>query len=332
MSYFDKQAYELIIIGAGPAGLGAALYAAREGMDVLVIEKGAVGGMAALTDRIENYPGFDEGISGLDLADHLQAHATRFGAEIKGATVTGLTETATGLTVRTDQGDLETESVLVATGSTYKHLGVRGEAEMVGRGVHFCATCDAPLYRGREVLVVGGGNSAMQESLFIAKFAKHVTLLVRGPELKGTQVLKEQLEALRNVTFRFDTKVAEIRNDGAKVTGVHVLTEGDELDMRADAVFVFIGLRANTEPFQGTIHLDERQFVLTKDDFSTNVPGVFAAGDVRSGATWQIASAVGEGVTATLGIRAYLDTKHHHQKTGGPAARRRVTKVKVSKA
>jgi thioredoxin reductase (NADPH) len=334
MGYFDKPAYQLAIIGAGPAGLAAALYAAREGIEVIVLERAAVGGMAALTDRVENYPGFDQGIAGIELAVHLEAHATGFGAEIKGASVTGIKEASQGLVVHTDQGDISAESVLVTTGSSYKHLGVRGESDFTGRGVHYCATCDAPLYRGRDVLVVGGGNSAMQESRFIAKFAKHVTLLVRGPELKGTQVLKDQLKALRNVSFRFNTKVTEIRGGERGVTGVAVLAEGEELDMRTDAVFVFIGLRANTQAFEGTIKLDDRHFILTKDDYSTNIPGVYAAGDVRSGATWQIASAVGEGVTAAIGIRSYLDNRQHLQRKTSPKpkARPRQTKVKVTKA
>jgi thioredoxin reductase (NADPH) len=314
MATFAKKHYELVIIGAGPSGLAAALYASREGISTLVIEKAVVGGLAAITDRIDNYPGFDQGVAGLELADHLAAHATRFGAEIQSLIdVTALKRTDGNLTVQTSSGPVTADAVLVATGSTYRHLDVPGEADFIGRGVHFCATCDAPLYRGKDIIVVGGGNSAMQETLFIAKFASHVTMLVRGPELDGTEVIREQLEALKNVSYHFNTEVKQLRNDDRRVTGVEVIdtSTGEELHLRTDGVFVFIGLLANTEPFKGTLNLDESSFIVTKPDFSTNIPGVYAAGDVRSGSTWQIASAIGEGVSATLSVRAYLDAKHH---------------------
>ncbi len=309
----NERIHSLIIIGAGPAGLAAALYAAREGMKPLVLDKGVVGGMAALTEKVDNYPGFDQGIGGLELSDHLLAHATRFGAKVEtGLGVTSLGLTAGNVIVRTDQSDLQAESVIVATGSTYKYLGIPGESEMVGRGVHFCATCDAPLYRGKLVTVVGGGNSAVQETLFIARFASHVTMLVRSTSLSATQALVEQLEMLPNVTIQYETQVHEIRNDGTKVTGVRTVDQaGIESDHRTDAIFVFIGLDANTKPFADSLELDDRGFVITRSDFATNLPGVFAAGDVRSGSTWQIASAIGEGVSAALSVRAYLDIKHH---------------------
>jgi len=334
MPTFAHTKYELVIIGAGPTGLGAAVYATREGMSTLVLDKGVVGGLAAITDRIDNYPGFDQGISGLDLSEHLESHARRFGAEIHtGVEVQGLTKSGHTVNIQTSAGAIQAEAVLVATGSTYKHLGVPGEQEHIGRGVHFCATCDAPLYRGRDVTVVGGGNSAIQESLFIAKFAKHVTLLVRGPELRGTEILREQLQALSNVLFRYNTVVESLRGDGARITGLHVrdTAAGNEHDLRTDAVFVFIGLLANTQPFAGTIDLDSSGFVVTKSNFATSLPGVYAAGDVRSGSTWQIASAVGEGVSATLAIRAYLDRLHHDVHTAKAMARRRA-KASVSRS
>jgi thioredoxin reductase (NADPH) len=333
MGAFSKDKYELVIVGAGPTGLAAALYAAREGMSTLVLEKAVIGGMAAITDLVDNYPGFDQGVGGLELAEHLHNHATRFGAEVKtGVDVTCLHEADGNVTVLTSAGNVTAEAVLVATGSSYKHLDAPGEAEYIGRGVHFCATCDAPLYRGRDVTVVGGGNSAIQESLFIARFAKHVTLLVRGPALKGTEVIREQLTALRNVSFRYNTVVKEIRGNDSKVTGLRVkdTVKGDQLDLRTDGIFVFIGLLANTDAFKGTLELDERNFIITKDDYSTRVPGVYAAGDVRSGSTWQIASAAGEGVTAALEIRKYLDTKHHIEHKTKTVARQRATEPKAA--
>jgi thioredoxin reductase (NADPH) len=314
MQNAHENQFDLVIIGAGPAGLAAAVYASREGMKTVVLDKGVAGGLAAITDNIDNYPGFNRGVGGLELADRLLAHATRFGAEVRtGVEVTGLNRDGEKVVVHTAGDPLYSDAALVATGSTYKFLGIPGEKEMIGRGVHFCATCDAPLYRGKDIIVVGGGNSAIQESLFIAKFADHVTLIVRGPELGGTQILQEQLKALPNVSFRFDTVVKAIRNDGTKVTGVEAKHKpsDDTLHIRTDGIFVFIGLTANTRPFANSLDLDMRNFITTHPDFSTSLEGVYAAGDVRSGSTWQIASAIGEGVAATLEIRKHLDKLKH---------------------
>jgi thioredoxin reductase (NADPH) len=327
--------YELVIIGGGPAGLAAALYSAREGVKTLVLERGAIGGMAAITYKIDNYAGFHEGITGLELADRLEAHAKRFGAEIHpGVEVNRLATKPGEITVATTAGPIRAESVLITTGSAYRSLGIAGEKDYIGRGVHYCATCDAPLYRGKEVVVVGGGNSAAQESLFIARFASHVTLLVRGKKLDATKVVEDELKALKNVSFRFDTRVEEIRGDGSRVTGVRVLDlKSDKtVDLRADAVFVFIGLKANTAPFANSIELDEDKFIVTDADFATSKTGIYAAGDVRSGSTWQIASAVGEGVTAALAIRSYLGRLHHRKlsaKTKSAATKKAASKTKA---
>ena len=309
--------YDLVIVGAGPSGLGAALYASREGLKTAVLERYVVGGMAAITDTIDNYPGFENGVGGLELADHLFYHAKRFGAEVmSGVEVIGLKRSNNLITVKTLNGKLIAGAVLIAAGSAYKKLDVPGEAEYIGRGIHFCATCDAPLYKGREIIVVGGGNSAIQESLFIAKFASKVTIVVRGPKLDGTQVLIEQLAALKNVQTRFNLEVTAITDHDGRVTGVQAqqTPNSEAITLTADGIFVFTGLLPNTQAFVGSIELDRSNFIRTKPDFSTNMPGVFAAGDVRSGSTWQIASAVGEGVSASLSIRAYLDELRHQQR------------------
>ena len=307
--------YDVVIIGAGPSGLAAALYASREGLTTVVLERAVVGGMAAITETIDNYPGFENGVGGLELADHLFYHAKRFGAQVKsGVEVTNIKRMRDELTVKTTTGKLTAAAVLVATGSAYKKLGVPNEEEFIGRGVHFCATCDAPLYKGKHIIVVGGGNSAIQEALFIAKFASHVTMVVRGPKLGGTQILREQLEALANVAYEFNIAVSTITTANDHVSGITATRSGEDLALQSDAVFVFIGLLANTQAFTETLELDTQNFVVTKPDYSTNVPGVFAAGDVRSGSTWQIASAIGEGVSATLSIRAYLDELRHKQR------------------
>lgn len=311
--------HQLIIIGAGPAGLAAAVYAAREQLHPLVLDRGVVGGMAAITATIDNYPGFDNGIGGLEFADHFEAHAKRFGAQIRtGVEVTGLKRTATGLQLATTGGPLDAEAVLITTGSTYKQLGVPGEPALIGRGVHFCATCDAPLYKGKNLIVAGGGNSAMQETLFIAKFAAHVTILVRTPDLDGTPLLRDEILELPNVTVHYNTEVTSVNEFSSRFAGVTArdTNSGDTRDFVADGLFVFVGLLANTQAFNGALELDHHNFIATKPDFSTNLPGVFAAGDVRSGSTWQIASAAGEGVTAALHIRDYLAHLHHSRPAG----------------
>ncbi len=312
MARSDSSApIDLAIVGAGPAGLAAAVYSTREDIKTTLFEKGVVGGLAAITDIIDNYPGFDKGVGGLELADHLFAHAKRYGAEVRsGVAVTGLSRQSDLLHLKlSGSQELVAHSVLIATGSTYRHLGVPGEDALVGRGVHFCATCDGPIYRDKELVVVGGGNSAMQETLFLTKFASHITLLVRGPELKGSAILRHQVQQLPNVTFVYETAITQLeRNDQNRLT---VRAEqGPTKTMvtyQADGLFVFIGLLPNTQAFKGVIDLDERGFVITGTNFATSLPGVYAAGDVRSGSTWQIASAIGEGVSAALAIRAYLD-------------------------
>ncbi|HSX00766.1 MAG TPA: FAD-dependent oxidoreductase, partial [Candidatus Saccharimonas sp.] len=301
------QPLDLVIIGAGPAGLAAAVYATREGLRVAVLERAVVGGLAAITATIDNYPGFDQGVGGLELADHLAAHAHRFGADLRtGIEVTKLEAGDGGVQLTTNQGPLHTRSALVATGSSYRRLDVPGEDRLVGRGVHYCATCDGPLYRGKELVVVGGGNSAMQEGLFLARFASHLTILVRSHSLGGTTILRNQLAALPNVSVVYDTPVTSLSKTGGRVQVNHLGPAGKAGHLTTDGVFVFVGQQANTKAFASTLKLDPQGYIITTPDFRTNLPGVYAAGDVRSGSTWQIASAVGDGVTAALAIRAAL--------------------------
>lgn len=317
MSTVLTTTYDVVIIGAGPSGLAAALYAAREGLSTLVLERAVVGGMAAITDTIDNYPGFENGVGGLELADHLFYHAKRFGAEVNsGVEAISIKRSKDQLIIKTTTGKLTAGAVLVATGSAYRKLGVPNEEEFIGRGVHFCATCDAPLYKGKQIIVVGGGNSAIQEALFIAKFAAQIIMVVRGEKLGGTKILREQLAALPNVGYEFNVDVTSIAVTNDRVVGIKGThrSSDDRVELQADAVFVFIGLLANTQAFVGSIELDDQDFVITAANYATNMPGVFAAGDVRSGSTWQIASAIGEGVSATLSIRAYLDNLRHRQR------------------
>lgn len=303
--------YDVVIVGSGPAGLTAALYTAREGLQTLVIEKGGVGGQAGMTERIDNFPGFPEGISGAEFADRLAAQAVRFGVEIlKAQQVVGLHHEAESCYVHTADGkDIGARAVLIATGATYARLGVPGEDELIGAGVHYCATCDGPFYRDRPVAVVGGGNSAAEESLFLTRFASHVTLLVRGDRLKASRLIADKVVQSPRIEVRYHTQVQALHGDG-KLREVMVrdrLTGGTE-QIHPAGLFVFIGQAPNSQWLPDAVEKDEQGFIVTRANLETSLRGVFAAGDVRKGSTKQAASAAGEGATAALMIREYLKT------------------------
>lgn len=308
MAETDTQKHDLIVVGAGPAALSAAIYTTREDIDTLLFERGAIGGLAAVTDQIDNYPGFPEGVSGIQLADDLRAQAERFGAKIELGEVTAITDEGEYKRLSTTSGDMLARSVLIATGSDYKKLGIPGEKEYYARGVHYCATCDGAFYREKRLVVVGGGNSAVQEAIFLTRFATHIDLLVRS-ELRASDVLIRELEKYADkITVHLGTSTDEIlANEQGLVNKVVGTKDGESVEFETDGVFVFIGLVPNSQFVQGTVDLDEVGFVKTNEDLHTSMSGVFAAGDIRSGATMQVASAVGEGATAALKIREYLD-------------------------
>jgi len=304
----DQHVHDLAIIGAGPAALSAAVYTTREDIDTVLIEKGAIGGLAAVTDWIDNYPGFRKGISGMDLAEELEAQAERFGAKIEYGEVTDITEQGGLRKLATSNGDVLAKAVLIATGTDYKKLGIPGEAEYYGRGVHYCATCDGAFYRDKRLVVVGGGNSGVQEALFLTRFATHIDLLVRTT-VKASEVLQHELDKMTDkITVHLNTTTDQIvGGDDKKVHTVVGTKDGTKVEFETDGVFVFIGLKPNTQFLQGgAINLDAQGFVATNATLETNMSGVFCAGDVRAGATMQIATAVGEGATAALQIRHYL--------------------------
>ena len=308
----DTTLHDIIMIGAGPSALAAAVYTTREDLDTVLLEKGVVGGLAATTDWVDNYPGFADGIEGLKLAEQLEAQAKRFGADIRYGEVVSIVDKGDYKEIVTMMdGVLKARAVLIATGSDYKKLGIPGEAEYYGRGVHYCATCDGAFYREKKLAVVGGGNSAVQEALFLTKFATHIDLLVRS-ELRASDVLQHELDdAVKagKITVHLATTTDEIvSTDGKTVSGVKVTHDGEQSTLAVDGVFVFIGLLPNTGFLKSSaIELDEIGMVKTDIGLQTTMPGVFASGDVRSGATAQIASAVGEGATAALRMREYLD-------------------------
>ncbi len=308
----DTTIHDVIMIGAGPSALCAAVYTTREDIDTVLLEKGVVGGLAAITDWVDNYPGFSKGIEGMKLAEELEAQAKRFGADIRYSEVTTIVDKGDYKEVETVlDGTLKAKTVLIATGSDYKKIGVPGEAEFYGRGVHYCATCDGAFYRDKKLAIVGGGNSAVQEALFLTRFTTHIDLLVRT-SIRASDILVHELDkAVKEgkITVHLNTTTDEIiSSDGKNVDRVKATKDGVATEFEIDGVFVFVGLKPNTEFLAGTsIELDKVGLVVTDRNLQTNIPGVFASGDVRSGATAQIASAVGEGATAALKIREYIE-------------------------
>jgi thioredoxin reductase (NADPH) len=295
----SRSAYDLIVIGGGPTGLTAALYGAREGMDVLVIDRSALGGQVGVTERLDNFPGFPEGISGSDFAERLIQQAKRFGVETLSATeVKSIMREDNAVCVTVASGhEYGARAVLIATGSTYRLLGVPGEDELFGAGIHFCATCDGPFYRGGHVAVIGGGNSAGEEGLFLTRFADKVTMLVRGSELKASKIVADNVLAHPKIDVRFNTQVQRF-NGEHRMSSIDIKNaSGESETITPDGAFIFIGLSPNSGWLPETIKRDDYGFVLTDKTLETSIPGVFAAGDVRAGSTKQAASAAGEGAT-----------------------------------
>lgn len=304
-----NKIHDLVIIGAGPSALTAAVYSAREDIETILFEKSAVGGMAAITDKIDNYPGFPDGVAGYDIADKMQKQAERFGAKIEFGEVTAIRNNGKTKTIITDNTELEAKAILIATGSSFCKIGVPGEAEYYGRGVHYCATCDGAFYKNKRAVVVGGGNSAVQEAMFLTKFANHIDL-ISIHELTASEVLQKELKryiADGRISVHTGAATNKIIADNDRVIGVEAIKDGKKITIKTDGVFIFIGLKPNTQFLEGCgINLDERGFIVTDCHLQTNIPGIFASGDVRSGATMQVASAVGEGATASISIREYL--------------------------
>jgi thioredoxin reductase (NADPH) len=301
---------EVIMIGAGPSSLAAAVYTTREDIDTTLYEKSAVGGLAAITDIIDNYPGFPEGVEGLTLASQLEKQAERFGAHIEYGDVTSLRDEGDYKVAVVDGVDVKAKVVLIATGSDWKKIGVPGEKEFFGRGVHYCATCDGAFYRDKKLVVIGGGNSGFQEALFLTRYASHIDLLVRST-VSASDILQHDMQKCVDdgkVTIHLQTVTEEIVATDGRVSAVNAIKAGEPVTFVTDGVFVFVGLLPNTQFLEGSgIELDDRGLIKTNEHLQTNMKGVFASGDVRSGATMQIASAVGEGASAALAIREYLE-------------------------
>lgn len=320
----NHDEYDVIIIGGGPAGLTAAMYATREGLSTLVIEKAALGGQVAITQQLDNFPGFADGISGADFAQHLVDHAARFGAELLTAQAVGdIWRDETGLIqVETHSGQVyRTQAALIATGSQYRKLNIPGEADLIGKQIHFCATCDGAFYRDKDVLVVGGGNSGFEEGLFLNNFAKSVTIVEFLPEVKASKILQDKVAAQADMRVITNHAVKRFRLDSrGKLDAVMVEDRATGMmhEWQHDGVFVFIGLSPNTAFLPESIQRNEWGFIVTDEQLQTSIPGVFAAGDVRQGSTKQAVSAAGEGSTAALMMRQHIAERQSH--TAEPSA------------
>ena len=304
----------LAIIGAGPSALAAAIYTTREDIPTVLYEKGVVGGLAAITDKVENYPGFPSGVEGMMLANQFQSQAERFGADIEFGEVSSVKKLNNAIEIIVDNKPILADAVLIATGSSYKKTGMPGEDDFYGKGVHYCATCDGAFYRDKKIAVIGGGNSAIQEAIFLTRFASHIDLLVRS-KIRASDVLQKELKKYIDegkITVHLKTTPQKILSLEGKINGIEINQEDDIKQLEVEGVFVFIGLSPNTGFLQGSgIELDEQGLIKTNSRLETNIPGIFASGDVRSGSTMQIASAVGEGASAALSIREYLESQKH---------------------
>ncbi len=299
--------YDMVIVGGGPGGYTAAMYAARAGLDAVVLEKLSAGGQMALTHQIDNYPGFPEGIDGFTLGEQMQSGAERFGAKTELVEVLSLDLNAQPKVVQTSEGTFYGKTVLLATGASPRTLGVPGERELIGRGVNYCAACDGMFYRGKTVVIVGGGNTAAAEAMVLSRIAKKVILVHRRDTLRATKIYHEPLMKAENLEFCWNSVVTELLSDG-KVTGVKLknVQTGQETVVPCDGVFVSVGRKPATELVQGQLNLDGSGYVVADESTRTSIPGVFAVGDVRTKALRQVVTAVADGAVAVHYAEEYL--------------------------
>lgn len=302
-----ERIYDMIVIGGGPAGYTAALYAARAGLDTVVLEKLSAGGQMALTSQIDNYPGFEEGIDGFELGEKMQAGAERFGARIELAEVLSVDFTNDIKKLETDSGDFYGKTVVISTGANPRELGVEKEQSLVGRGVNYCAACDGMFYKGKKVAVVGGGNSAVADAMILSRLAEKVTIVHRRDTLRATKVYHDALEKAGNVEFTWDSVVTELLYE-EKLTGLNLknVKTGEESVLECDGVFVSVGRAPVTELFKDVLELDKGGYIVADESTKTSVPGVFAAGDVRTKALRQVVTAVADGAMAAHYAEEYL--------------------------
>ncbi len=303
----NNHVYDMVIVGGGPGGYTAALYAVRAGLDTVLLEKFSAGGQMALTDQIDNYPGFENGIDGFTLAEKMKQGAERFGAKTRYAEVKKVDLNAYPKVVETSEGTFYGRTVVFSTGANPRELGLPEEKELVGRGVAYCASCDGMFYRGKTVVVVGGGNTAAEDALLLSRLVKKVILVHRRDTLRATKVYHEPLMQAENVEFRWNSVVTELLHED-KITGVKLkdVQTGEETVVECDGVFVSIGRKPATELVKDQLTLDQGGYVVADESTRTNIPGVFAVGDVRTKALRQVVTAVADGAVAVYYAEEYL--------------------------
>ena len=305
------ELYDVLILGGGPAGLTAGIYASRALLKTAMIEKMMPGGQMMTTDWVDNYPGFEEGVSGFELSQRMEKQAKRFGMEMISGTVTDVDLESMPKIVKTATGEYRAKSVIISTGTEPRMLGVPGEKEFKGRGVSYCGTCDAPFFKDKDIVVVGGGSTSMQEALHLAKFAKSIKLLSRRPrleELKGERILIERVQQAENIDLILNRRLLEVKGE-MKVTGAVVehIDTGDSEEISVDGVFIFIGVEPNTGFLEGRVNMASDRSIITNDLMETGTGGVFAVGDVRDKAVRQIATAIGDGTIAAQFAQHYVE-------------------------
>ena len=303
--------YDMIIVGGGPGGYTSALYAARAGFNVLVLEKFSAGGQMALTHQIDNYPGFEDGIDGFSLADKMKKQAERFGARSENAEVIKVNLTVNPKEIETAKGTFLSKTVLLAAGANPRELGVDKETELIGRGVAYCASCDGMFYRGKTVVVVGGGNTAAADAILLSRIAKKVIIVHRRDTLKATRIYHEPLMNAENVEFKWDSTVTELLHED-KITGVKIknVKTGEESIIDCDGVFVSVGRKPATDFLGGQPDLDESGYIIADETTKTSIPGVYAVGDIRTKQLRQVVTAVSDGAMAVHSAEEYLAEEH----------------------
>jgi thioredoxin reductase (NADPH) len=308
MADTNENTQKMLIIGSGPAGLAAALYAARANLEPLVLSGMELGGQVSVTHIVENYPGFPEGIGGPELVESFQKQAERFGARLEFDSVTEVDFSARPFRVKTWSGEYLAETLVLSTGATPRHLNIPGETEFTGRGVSYCATCDGHFFQGKDVIVVGGGDSALEEGLFLTRYVNSVKIIHRRDELRAGAILQKRAFENPKVEFVWDTVVTEVKGDGIvnAVTLKNVKT-GQESELITDGVFIFIGHDPNTELYKGKLELDENDYVVTDKFMQTNVPGVYAAGEVADSHFRQVITSAGMGAAAAMQAIHFLE-------------------------
>ncbi|MCD6594314.1 thioredoxin-disulfide reductase [bacterium] len=302
--------YDIAIIGAGSAGLTAALYAGRARVNHILIEKTPIpGGQIVNTEKVENYPGFPEPVGGFELVDYFRKQAEKFEANIITANVNRLTKNRNGFSIETDEGNILAKAVVIASGASPRKIGIDGEGKFIGRGISFCATCDAALYKGKTVAVIGGGDAAIEEAMFLTKFAQKVYIIHRRDELRATKILQERAFANEKIEFVLSYVPQEVLGDEF-VEGIKILSRKDNSIkvLKVDGIFVYIGIIPNTDFIEiDEIKFDDRGFIITDTEMRTNIDGVFAAGDVRSKFLRQVSTAVGDGATAEFAAEKFIE-------------------------